>query len=176
MRIGVTGDIHSMAPDGSDTPAGLFTAFEGVDRIVACGDHCTAGALRRLRDVAPVTATVNPDADDDGGDEATDDIATFDAGGRRFGVVFSPIQLGARVNDQGDVTWGPGPLEAAIDKRFGERIDVLLVGGTHQPLIAVAGGILVVNPGSPRFAARTTAAVVEVDSEAGFVSATIIDV
>jgi putative phosphoesterase len=176
MRIGVTADMHSREEDGSDTPAGLFTAFEGVDRIVACGDHTGAAALRRLREVAPLTATVNPRIDDDGGDEASDVTTVFEAGGMRFGVLFSPEQLGGKVDDAGAVTWADQPLADAINATFGEPIDVLLVGGTHVPMVGHTGGVLVVNPGSSRFAARTTAAIIDIDEAAALAEVSIVDV
>ena len=56
------------AADEAGAPVARL-AFEGVDRIVACGDHSGAGVLDRLAQVAPVIATVNPGADGDGGIE-----------------------------------------------------------------------------------------------------------
>jgi putative phosphoesterase len=176
VRIGVTSDIHSRVEDGSDVPATLFARFEGVDRIVACGDHTTAAALRRLREIAPLTATINPRIDDDGGDEAGDVTTVFEAGGVRFGVLFSPEQLGGKVNDVGDVTWPEQPLADAIRETFGEPIDVLLLGGTHVPMVGYTNGVLVVNPGSSRFAARPTAAVVTIDEAAALAEVSIVDV
>lgn len=165
-----------MEADGSDLAEGLLTAFAGVDRIVACGDHVSGAALDRLAAVAPLTATANPNADNDGEGRATGTTTTVDVAGRSFGVLFGPRQLGAEVAEgTGAVTW-PDGFRNRTREVFGRDVDAVLVGGTHTPFIETVDGVLVVNPGSPRFAQRTTAAIVEVDEATGAISPAIIDV
>jgi putative phosphoesterase len=166
LRIGVAADIHSNDPAGSDAPEGLLRAFEGVDRIVACGDHTGSGVLERLAALAPLTATVNPAMPGDGGGYVEDETAIFDAGGLRFGVVFSLQQLGAAVSDEGEITWPEAPFRSLVEAAFGGPVDALCFGGTNTPFVASAQGLMLVNPGSPRFAARTTAAIIEIERPA----------
>lgn len=175
MRLGVTADIHSMEPDGSDLPEGLLTAFAGVDRIVACGDHVTAAALDRLAEVAPLTATRNPSSEADGEGRAPHTELTFAAEGLTVGVLFTVLSMGIEMGEGGVVVWPDEPLKPIVDTHFGTSVDILLFGGTHSPVIATSPGLTVVNPGSSRFAARTTAAVVDV-APSGLVTAEIIDV
>jgi putative phosphoesterase len=166
LRIGVVADIHSTESGGVDAPEALFRAFEGVDRIVACGDHTGNGVLERLAALAPLTATVNPAMPGDGGGYVDDESAVFDAGDMRFGVVFSLEQLGAAVGEQGEITWPASPFRSLVEAAFGGPVDALCFGGTHTPFVGSAQGLMLVNPGSPRFAARTTAAIVEIERPA----------
>jgi predicted phosphodiesterase len=41
---------------------------------------------------------------------------------------------------------------------FGRRVDVVVFGGTHAPLVEQDGDVLLVNPGSPSLAAQLTVA------------------
>ena len=175
MRLGVVADIHSMEADASDMPEGLLTAFAGVDRIVACGDHVTGAALDRLAEVAPLTATRNPNSDSDGDGHALEEKLTFMAEGLTLGVLFSVVSMGIEVGESGSVTWPATSLKPIVDTHFGASVDLLLFGGTHTPAIGSSGGLTFVNPGSPRFATRTTAAIVEIEAS-GLVTAEIIDV
>lgn len=175
MRIGLTSDMHAMEPDGSDLAAGLLTAFADVDLIVACGDHVTGAALDRLAQLAPLVATVNPNAENDGEGRAVNALEVVKAESRSLGVMFSPRQLGADVTEAGDVTWPPDLAERARTL-FGQDVDGVLFGGTHSPLITTVDGLVLINPGSPRFADRTTAAIVDVDDATGDISPQIIDV
>lgn len=175
MRIGLTSDMHAMEPDGSDLAEGLLTAFADVDLIVACGDHVTGAALDRLAQLAPLVATINPNAENDGEGRAVNAIEVVKAESRSFGVMFSPRPLGADVTEGGAIKW---PVDLAERARavFGQDVDGVLFGSTHSPSITEIDGLVLINPGSPRFAERTTAAIVEVDEATGEISPAIIDV
>lgn len=168
--------MHSMEDDGSDLAEGLLTAFAGVDRIVACGDHVTGGALDRLAQLAPITATANPNSPGDGAHHALAVTQVLTVADKSYGILFSPRQLEATVDENdGAIIW-PADLAAQAEKVFGRPVAGVLFGGTHYPLIDTHDGLALVNPGSPRFAHRTTAAIVEIDDATGTLTAEIIDV
>src|SRR3954469_17560889 len=100
MRFGVTADIHSSGSEGEDAPARLFEVFDGVDGVVACGDHSGGAVLDRLASVAPLTAARNPGVSGDGGGHPLDEFALVELGPNRLGVVFSLPQLGIAVSDE----------------------------------------------------------------------------
>lgn len=174
MKIGLTADMHSMAEDASDIPEAMISAFAGVDHIVACGDHVTGAALDRLAQLAPLTATANPNADGDGEGRAAKIVAVVNAENRKLGVLFSPRQLDADVTEEGEIIW-PDGLAGTAERVFGQRVDGIFFGGTHTPLVTEVDALVLVNPGSPRFAHRTTAAIIDVTPE-GAMTAEIIDV
>ena|SRR5437763_15427730 len=177
MKFGVTADIHSSGDQAEDAPDRLFEVFAGVDAVVACGDHSGGAVLDRLASVARLTATRNPGVPEDGGGHRLDEFAVVEAGPNRLGVVFSLPQLGIEVSEEGTITWPTGDgLGALLAEKFGGPVDAVLFGGTHQPLVASVGGVLFVNPGSPRFAARTTAALVDVSDRSKAIAVEIVDV
>jgi predicted phosphodiesterase len=176
VRIGLVSDIHSMAEDGSDAPDALFRLFDGVDQIVACGDHTSAGVLERLAAVGPLVATKNPASPHDGGGYTSQHTAVLDIRGRRMGVLFTLLQLGIPVSDEGEITWPAWPLADKLAETFSGPVDALLFGGTHRVLVGAADGVLLVNPGSVRFSARTTAAVLTLHDGAGVTDVAICDV
>jgi predicted phosphodiesterase len=53
-------------------------------------------------------------------------------------------------------------------------VDVCIFGGSHRTAIAVSGGTLFVNPGSPSLAEKKTLGVLEVDH--GTVSVEIVSI
>ncbi|MFW6074845.1 MAG: metallophosphoesterase family protein, partial [Chloroflexota bacterium] len=55
-------------------------------------------------------------------------------------------------------------------QRFGNAVDVVVYGHSHQPEIITRDGVLMVNPGSPtqrRFAPHHTYAIMQIDEEIG---------
>ena len=149
MKIGVIADNHSGKPDGADVPQQVLDAFAGCDLIVHCGDAGSWGTFDRLETVAPVVAVLgghNGNGDDRriGGKKRV-----IDAGGLRAGVVHDLVSQGVTTESYPALKPAKGDLGSSLRAFFGEPVDLVLYAGTHVPRIASAGGILMVNGGSP---------------------------
>src|SRR5438093_10478410 len=122
-RIGVVSDLH-----GRFDPL-LPKVLHGVERIVLAGDTVDEALLGRLREIAPLHA-VRGNNDHSPGLLALPEFLELDVAGVKILVA----------HDRKDRR-----LPAAIAR---SRPDVLVVGHSHQPLLAREGGMLIVNPGS----------------------------
>jgi putative phosphoesterase len=147
-RLGLIADNHSAQPDGSDVPDAVLRAFAGVDLILHLGDAGTWGTLDRLATVAPVIAVRgghNGSADDGrvGGLTRVEMIE-----GLRVGMVHDLVGRGAASETLKALQFNGTPRDA-LRSLLGTDIDVLAYAGTHDPRVAWAGGMLLVNPGSP---------------------------
>jgi putative phosphoesterase len=149
MKIGVIADNHSRTPDGSDVPQQVLDAFAGCDLIVHCGDAGSWGTLDRLETVAPVVGVLG--GHNGNGDDRRIDgkKRVIDAGGLRAGVVHDLVSQGVTTESHPALKPASGDLGPALKAFFGEPVDLVLYAGTHVPRIASAGGVLMVNGGSP---------------------------
>ncbi len=126
MRVGLISDTHGKLRNQ------VFSAFEGVDRILHAGDIGPYDLVVELEAIAPVTAVFgNMDRFDVR--ERVDEVAELEIAGRRV-VVIHGHQLGSPK---------PGSLRAALPDA-----DVIVYGHTHKPLVDRTEGVLVVNPGA----------------------------
>jgi uncharacterized protein len=103
--------------------------LRGVERIVLAGDTVDETLLDRLAQIAPVHA-VRGNNDRSPGLLSLPEFLELDVAGTRILVA----------HDRKDRR-----LPAAIARA---QPDVLVVGHSHQPLVAREGSMLVVNPGS----------------------------
>jgi len=147
-RLGLIADNHSAQSDGSDLPDAVLRAFAGVDLILHLGDAGTWGTLDRLATVATVIAVRgghNGSADDRrvGGLTRVEEIE-----GLRVGMVHDLVGRGAASETIKALQFNGTPRDA-LRSLLGTDIDVLAYAGTHDPRIAWADGMLLVNPGSP---------------------------
>jgi putative phosphoesterase len=148
-RFGLTADTHDDLADWPAALAALRQAWGAVDGVLHCGDITHLPALADLAGIAPVYATRSQDDPAPQPPLLTDGPRTFRIGELTVGLVF---QL------------GKAPLDADTARAaFGERVDVCIFGGSHQPRAAVSGGVLYVNPGSPSLAKQRTTAVLTVE-------------
>lgn len=121
--IGLIADTHGLVrPD-------VFTALEGVERILHAGD-VGSGVLEELETIAPVEA-VYGNTDHPGDPRLADTIA------REIGGVRIHVSHG---HELGSPT--PDRLLARYDA------DVIVYGHTHEPLLRQKEGRWVVNPGA----------------------------
>ena len=123
MRVGLVSDLH-----GRFDPL-LPKVLRGVECIVQAGDTVDEALLGRLREIAPLHA-VRGNNDHSPGLLALPEFLELDVAGVKILVA----------HDRKDRR-----LRAAIAR---SRPDVLVVGHSHQPLLAREGGMLIVNPGS----------------------------
>lgn len=147
-RIGLVADNHSRSEDGADVPDAVLRAFDGVDLVMHLGDAGTWGTLDRLATVAPVIAVLG------GHNGISPDLRV--AGltrvekieGLRVGMVHDLVGRGAAAEMRDAVVFKGRPRDA-LRTLLGGEIDLLAYAGTHDPRIAWAEGLLLVNPGSP---------------------------
>jgi len=123
VRVGLVSDLH-----GCFDPL-LPKVLRGVESIVLAGDTVDETLLERLREIAPLHA-VRGNNDHSPGLLALPEFLDLELGGVKVLVAHD------RKNRR---------LAAAIAR---SRPDVLIVGHSHQPLLARDGGLLIVNPGS----------------------------
>jgi putative phosphoesterase len=180
-RIGIISDNHSRTADGSDVPQQVLDAFAGADLIVHCGDAGSWGTLDRLETVAPVLGVRARNGQNGQGDDRRieGDKRVIDLGGLRAGVVHDLVTQGLTTESHPALKPVSGALAEALAGFFGEPIDVLLYGGTHVPRVGSAGGVLLVNPGSPTLPGDrpkpSLGAVAIVEVEAGITAARVVE-
>jgi putative phosphoesterase len=157
MRVGLISDTHS-AGSGKDLPSQVLKAFEGVDLILHCGDLECLGVLDVLESVAPVLAVRGFEDPIEPGDRLArvtrvvqvEDVAI----GMIHDIQWPSPHVGTGAN--GDVLeFPPGSAKDLLAKKFGQPVDVVLFGDTHEEMICIRDGVLLVNPGSPTYPGRT---------------------
>jgi predicted phosphodiesterase len=166
-RIGFLGDDHNANEDGSDLPAEVLAAFEGVDLIVHLGhmgvrDLFARGTLDRLATIAPVLAVRDQSTAPDGtkiitpaeGERVKGLTRVIDLKGMRVGAVHNLAiapgpEIGAPPGGLPELTGVP--VRDVIQSKFGGDVEVVAYASTHRAAAILADGILFVNPGSPTY-------------------------
>ena len=174
MRIGLISDTHS-AGSGRDLPDRVLEALRGVDLILHCGDLECLGVLDYLETVAPVLAVRGYEDPREPGDRLADATRVVRAGGVSIGMIHDIQWPGPRIATTGDGTGlvlPEGEASKTLARKFGQPVDVVLFGDTHEELICHWDGVLMVNPGSPTYPGRQhprgslgTVALLDLDGE-----------
>ena len=145
------------SPTGARLGERLGELFVGVDLIVHCGDITTPRALDDLGAIAPILPATRNDGDPPPEPpRLADGPRAIHHAGIDIGVVFSL------------------PEGADVAELFGQPVRLVLYGGTDAGRGRERDGTLLVNPGSPTLAERTTVALVDVDGDD--VTARLLDV
>ena len=150
MRAGLISDTHCPAM-GKVPPVEVARAFEGVDLILHAGDVYTSECLDWLEQIAPVLAVEVPPA------PCFDDPRVarkrvVDVEGHPVGLMHDLIIIGygfevvpgiieRQVRDDTS-------LDECLQQVFGERVEAVIFGDTHVPMVERHQGILFVNSGS----------------------------
>ncbi|MDA1096855.1 MAG: metallophosphoesterase family protein [Chloroflexi bacterium] len=146
MRIGLISDTH-VPEAGTQLPREVYEFLRGVELILHAGDMHVIEVLDWLERIAPTWgARGNGDGDgfrpafpDD--DPRVKSAHVLTLGGLQVGLVHGfPLP--------GETPW---ISQAALaDRIFGGRVDVIVCGDTHVPVVSTnEDGVLIVNPGSP---------------------------
>lgn len=156
MKVGLISDTHS-AGSGRDLPQQVFQALAGVDLILHCGDLECLGVLDNLETLAPVLAVRGYEDPTEEGDRLATVTRVVPVEGVNIGMVHD-IQWptpGIPTSPDGTSLQLPhkGTREL-LAKKFGQQIDVVVFGDTHEELICYCDGMLLVNPGSPTYPGR----------------------
>ena len=172
MRIGVIADTHIPAM-GKEPPAEVIPAFAGVDRIFHAGHAYTQECIDWLEQIAPVDWAESWVAGVGEAPERTSRAFVIDLEGHKIGLTHELLlkRLGDEVlpgaidrNYPEDASL-PDELEAI----FGEPVDIVVFGYTHEALVEEHQGVLMVNPGSPSLVGQQlrlgTVAILEITPE-----------
>lgn len=133
-RIGVIADTHIYTGGRRTIPAGVIRLFERAkpDLLVHLGDANTRHVLEELAEIAPLIA-VPGNNDDPELHYMLTETTRFQVGERTFGVLHGHGGRTAR-------------MEAT--RRFVGKVDCVLFGHSHQPLIDQVDDTILFNPGS----------------------------
>ena len=155
-RIGLISDTHS-AGSGRDLPLAVLEALDGADLILHCGDLECIGVLDYLETVAPVLAVRGYEDPVEPGERLASSTRVVQAGGVSIGMIHDIQWPGPRIATNGDGTdlvLPEGRADRLLAAKFGERVDVVVFGDTHEELVRWWDGTLLVNPGSPTYPGR----------------------
>ena len=141
VRVGVIGDSHCQS--AAELPDSVTEALAGCDYIVHLGDVSTNDVLDRLEEIAPVVGVTSKTDQPDPRLRGT--ATQLDVSQRRIAIRRSLVE----------------------GETFGEEVQVVVHGGTHDHSVEMRNGTLYVNPGSTRWAKRRpTLALLELGDEA----------
>lgn len=156
MKVGLISDTHS-AGSGRDLPPEILNALEGVDLILHCGDLECLGVLDCLEALAPVLAVRGYEDPTETGDRLANATRVVQLDGVSIGMVHDIQWPTPGINTSPDGTalvFPDGSIAEHLVRKFGQAVDVVLFGDTHEELICHYGGVLWVNPGSPTYPGR----------------------
>jgi len=156
MKVGLISDTHS-AGSGQDLPKQVFQALAGVDLILHCGDLECLGVLDSLETVAPVLAVRGYEDPTEEGDRLATTTRVVPLEGVNIGMVHDIQWPTPGITTSPDGTTGATVSRLSrelLAKKFGEQVNVVVFGDTHEELICFRDGVLLVNPGSPTYPGR----------------------
>ncbi|WP_334072806.1 MULTISPECIES: metallophosphoesterase family protein [Paenibacillus] len=138
MKIGVVSDTH-MPKKGKMLPPALIAAFRHVDLIIHLGDWTSLMVYDQLAALAPVEGIA-------GNNDPIEIVARF---GYRKILTLGPGRVRVGLT-HGHLPEGRGTAREKAVRAFpNERLDAVLFGHSHKPLLERANGMLLFNPGSP---------------------------
>lgn len=154
--IGLISDTHS-AGSGRDLPDAVLRALAGVDLILHCGDLECLGVLDYLETVAPVLAVRGYEDPTEVGDRLAHAKRVVPVEGISIGMVHDIQWPTPRIPTSPDGTGLVFPDSGGAEitaRKFGQPVDVVVFGDTHEELVCWYDGILFINPGSPTYPGR----------------------
>jgi putative phosphoesterase len=156
MKIGLISDTHT-AGSGRDLPQVVLASLKGVDLILHCGDLECLGVLDYLETVAPVLAVRGYEDPLEPGDRLADTTRVVQIDGVRIGMVHDiqwPTPGITTSPDGAALRFPDGGVKDILTRKFGQPVEVVAFGDTHQELICYYDGVLFINPGSPTYPGR----------------------
>ena len=154
--VGLISDTHS-AGSGRDLPDAVFRALSGVDLILHCGDLECIGVLDYLETLAPVLAVRGYEDPTEPGDRLANTTRVVPVEDINIGMVHDiqwPTPRIATSPDGTGLVFPQGNASDLVKRKFGQSVDVVVFGDTHEELICWYDGILFLNPGSPTYPGR----------------------
>lgn len=152
MKIGVISDTH-IPSSGKEPPAEVMTAFAGVDLILHAGHAYVPSCIEWLEQIAPVESSES--WVEGSGESLTRNgrVQVLELEGHTIGMAHELIltSLGDDVLPGAIGRSFPRDesLAATLEQIFGRPVDIVVFGYTHEAMVEVHDGVLLVNPGSP---------------------------
>jgi uncharacterized protein len=156
MKVGLISDTHS-AGSGRDLPQAVLDSLKGADLILHCGDLECLGVLDYLETVAPVLAVRGYEDPLEPGNRLANTTRIIQIEGVSIGMVHDiqwPAQGITTSPDGAALRFPEGRVKDILTRKFGQPVDIVLFGDTHEELICYYGGTLFINPGSPTYPGR----------------------
>jgi putative phosphoesterase len=156
MKIGLISDTHT-AGSGRDLPPAVLDTLQGVELILHCGDLECLGVLDYLETVAPVLAVRGYEDPRENGGRLADTTRVVQIEGVRIGLVHDiqwPAPGITTSPDGAALRFPDGGVKGILNRKFGQPVDIVVFGDTHEELICYYDGVLFINPGSPTYPGR----------------------
>ena len=156
MKIGLISDTHS-AGSGQDLPQEVFQALTGVEMILHCGDLECIGVLDSLESIAPVVAVRGYEDPIEHGDRLANTTRVVSIESINIGMVHDIQWPTPSIYTSRDGTSLELPsvgVKDLVRKKFGEDVDIVAFGDTHEELVCYCDGLIFINPGSPTYPGR----------------------
>ena len=152
MKMGLISDTHIPAM-GEEPPPQVVHAFEGVDLILHAGHAYVQSCLEWLERIAPVRASESWLQGTGETPTRSSRAEVVEVEGHTIGLTHE-LMLKSLGDDvlPGAIERGFPPAESlpdALESIFGKPVDIVVFGYTHEALVEVHQGVLLVNPGSP---------------------------
>lgn len=152
MQIGLISDTH-IPSMGEAPPPQVVQAFQGVDLILHAGHAYTSSCLDWLARIAPVKASESWLQGTGESLTRSNQVQVIELEGHTIGLTHELIltSLGDEVLP-GAIERSFPPEESlpmALQSIFGKPVDIVVFGYTHQAMVELQQGVLLVNPGSP---------------------------
>ncbi len=154
--VGLISDTH-MAGSGRDLPGAALDALAGADLILHCGDLECLGVLDYLETVAPVLAVRGYEDPTEVGSRLAQTTRVVQVEGISIGMVHDiqwPTPRIPTAPDGASLVFPEGRAADLTARKFGQPVDVVVFGDTHEELVCWWDGVLFVNPGSPTYPGR----------------------
>ena len=152
MKLGIISDTH-IPSMGDAPPEQVRTAFAGVDQILHGGDVYVQSCLDWLAEIAPVESVDSGRLSTAEAAPRVSPPAVVEIAGRKIGMMHN-LELTAVADDVYPGTLArvykdPAILRRDLEDTFGEMVDIVVCGYTHDAMVEEHHGVLFVNPGSP---------------------------
>lgn len=134
MRIGVVSDTH-IPSRAKRLPPALMEGLQEVDMILHAGDFTSLDVVKELEAIAPLEGVA-------GNNDGEDILARF---GRKKVLELGGFRIGLIHGDGKSKT----TERRAWDAFAGQKVDAVIFGHSHAPLLRWHEGVLLFNPGSP---------------------------
>lgn len=152
MLVGLISDTH-IPSMGEAPPDEVIEAFRGVDLILHAGHVYTSDCIDWLERIAPVRSAESFLQGISESPIRTSTVQVFEIEGHTIGMTHELI-LKSLSDDllpgSIDRSFPKGEsIAKALEGIFGQPVDIVVFGYTHQALVETHDGVLMVNPGSP---------------------------
>ncbi|MDA1061300.1 MAG: metallophosphoesterase family protein [Chloroflexi bacterium] len=151
MRIGLISDTH-IPSYGKEPPHQVIEAFKGVDLILHAGDIYTESCIEWLGQIAPVQSAKTWMSSGAEGAPRTGSVHVIQAEGHSIGLVHKlellPMPEEVFPGRIAKAYPAGKSLPAELEVVFGQPVDIVVCGYTHEAMVERHQGVLFVNPGS----------------------------